>query len=356
MTRIPPHKSILIVRLSAIGDVVMATPIASLLKRHYPDSYIAWIVQPECAELLIGNPAIDEVIIWDRKRWRQLLKSLQLKTLAQEIRQFSSHLRAQKFELALDLQGLLKSGFLAWLSNAKARIGLGSTEGSHRFMNKTISRNMGEQTLIGAEYRYMLNQLGVSDSPWQMNIPIPDHVERKCMTELNPLLNGESYLVACPFTTRPQKHWLDDYWQQVILRIRGRYKLRTILLGGPGDEERASKIAAKTGAISLAGKTSLIEAATIIKNASLLIGVDTGLTHMGHAFRTPTLALFGSTCPYSFAGVETSKVIYQDMWCSPCRRNPTCKGKYTCMRDITPDIVLAELKPLMKYQNENSAH
>jgi len=184
---------------------------------------------------------------------------------------------------------------------------------------------------------------------------VPTTAEKKSTTLLSALQDKERYLVICPFTTRPQKHWFDEHWQQVILRIRARYKLRTIILGGPGDLEHAEKISEESGAINLAGKTSLSEAAAIIKKASLLIGVDTGLTHMGHAFHVPTLALFGSTCPYAFAGVDTSKVLYLNKWCSPCRRRPTCKGKFDCMRDITPDLVLTEVKTLMKNNNENSS-
>lgn len=92
--------------------------------------------------------------------------------------------------------------------------------------------------------------------------------------------------------------------------------------------------------IDLTGKTSLTAAAAIIERSQLLIGVDTGLTHMGHAAQIPTAALFGSTRPYLETGLASSHVIYHAMECSPCKRNPTCGGRFDCLRSITPDEVM----------------
>ena len=79
-----------------------------------------------------------------------------------------------------------------------------------------------------------------------------------------------------------------------------------------------------------------------MRGAGLLVGVDTGLTHMGIAFATPTVAIFGSTCPYTNTGRTNARVIWLGLHCSPCKRRPTCGGAYTCLRDITPERVLDE--------------
>lgn len=339
--------SILVVRLSAIGDIVMSSPVAAAIKHKWPSSHLTWIVQPECEPLLRGNPNIDELIVWDKKHWKQLLKQKQFLSLWQEMRQLRKTLRAKNFDLAIDLQGLLKSGVLAWMSGARQRVGLGCQEGSTLFMTKSISRNLGDLEQIGSEYRYLVNQLGMSDSPWDMSVPVSTEAEQAASTLLGKHIGNHPFAVFCPFTTRPQKHWSDDYWRQLGSRLPERYDLKLVILGGPGDQDRANDIATGCGAINLAGQTSLQEAAAIIKKASLLVGVDTGLTHMGHAFGIPTLALFGSTCPYTYAGLDTSKVIYLDLPCSPCKRNPTCGGTFDCMRGITPDRVLSEIKALV---------
>ena len=124
--------------------------------------------------------------------------------------------------------------------------------------------------------------------------------------------------------------------------------LTPVILGGPADTEAAARIAAADPRIvNLAGKTRLPEAVAVIAHSALLIGVDTGLTHMGTALARPTVAIFGSTCPYTDTGRPTGSVIWLGMECSPCRRRPTCGGKFTCLRDITPAMVLERARAML---------
>jgi heptosyltransferase-1 len=121
------------------------------------------------------------------------------------------------------------------------------------------------------------------------------------------------------------------------------------MLGGPGDRAPAAAIAGAAGVgrvIDLTGRTSLPVAAALIDRCRALVGVDTGLTHMGIALRRPTLALFGSTCPYLDTARPDATVIYHPRDCSPCRRRPSCGGRFDCMRDIGVDEVLAALDRL----------
>lgn len=353
MPRYSHPKNVLVVRLSHVADVVMASPVASLIKHHSDKVHLTWVIQAKYAPLLSGHPDIDDIIRWDKDRWLRLLRTGQLLELLREIRLLRKQLRQRDYTIALDLQGLLVSSFFTWLSGAKIRIALGASQLSHWFVTKTISRNIGEETQLGSEYRYLLAQLGMPDSPWQMYIGPPDASTKDIEQKLSFAYTSKAYAVFCPFSVYPCKRWPDDYWKQIALRIRGRYKLRTVILGQDKDTKRGMRIAASTGAFPLAGKTTLNEAAEIIKHAKLVIGIDNGLTHMAHAFRTPTIGLFGPTCPYSYAGVETSKIIYQKRFCSPCNNKPICGGRYDCMQEIVPDMVLSELKPLMKIAQEN---
>ncbi|TVZ37930.1 heptosyltransferase-1 [Alteromonadaceae bacterium 2753L.S.0a.02] len=350
------EKSVLVVRLGDIGDIVISSPVASLLKHHKQNVKLTWVIESEYAPLLMGHPDIDRLIPWDKQRWINLFTSGKWLTLLGEIRRMRKRLRQQNYDIALDLQGLLKSSFFTWLSGARIRIGLGSKEGSYWLVTKTISRNIGEQTQIGSEYRYLLSQLGFPDSPWQMYIAPPQRSTVSISKALNFDYGNERYVVFAPFTTRREKRWPIKNWQQIALRIRGRYHLKTVIIGGQDYADIANDIAGATGAINLVGKTRLDEAVDIIRHASLLVGVATGFTHMGHAFRIPTIALFGPSCPYSFAGIETSTIIYHQRFCSPCRRNPTCNNRYDCMVEIKPDEVLSELKPLMKIAAEHTKH
>ena len=338
---------ILLVRLSAIGDIVMASPLPSAIKRSDPKSHITWLCQPECAELVNNHPDVDEVIIWPRGEWRNLWKQGKLIQLGSQIRKFRKQLRVENFDLALDLQGLLKSGYLSRLSGAKTRIGLGASEGSQYLVHQVISRDGGDQDLIGSEYRFLAEQLGYDTSRFEMNLGVsPESLESA--RSLSQKSFGQNYLVLCPFTTRPQKHWFADYWKLTANRLKQNWGLPVVMLGGPADVDEATELCRDTEIVNLVGQTSLQQAAALIGQSQGLIGVDTGLTHMGHAMKVPTLALFGSTRPYLKTGLSSSKVIYLDLHCAPCRRNPTCGGSFDCLRQITPDKVLEEFAILYK--------
>jgi heptosyltransferase-1 len=347
MTKLLPKKSVLLIRLSSIGDIVMASPVASAIKQHNPNTVITWVVQPSFMALVEGHPHVDHVVTCDINELRNLWKNKRLVSFFRCLNALQKTLNERSYDSTVDLQGNFYSGLIAYLSGAPHRIALGSRNGNHWFMTKTISRILSSESQIGSEYRYLVNQLGYSDAEWEMYIPRTGYATASAQAILRERFGSEPYAVICPFALYAQKNWLDDYWQQIILRIRGRYKLRTVIVGGKNGKDPGEKIARASGAINLAGVTSIEETAAIISGASLVIGVDTGLTHMGHALKAPTISLFGATCPYTYAGNETSKVIYLDRFCSPCKRKPTCNKQYNCMREITPDHVLTAIKPLL---------
>ncbi|MEW5973965.1 MAG: lipopolysaccharide heptosyltransferase I [Pseudomonadota bacterium] len=338
---------ILIIRLSAIGDVVFASPIIEALRRTHPDAHIAWLAEPAVADLLRHHPMLDEVIVWPKGDWKRLWKARAWRELARQVRAFVRDLRQRRFDTALDMQGLLKSAIWAWLSGARRRVGLGSREGSQLLMTDTLPRG-GDPGHMSSEYRFLAEHLGLDTGDFRPAI----HIDDATRASVDALLVREGldrpYAVIAPFTTRPQKHWFEDAWRELIPRITRELGLPVVMLGGPADREAAERIAQGLELHDLAGRTTLLEAAEIIRRARLLIGVDTGLTHMGTAFERPTVALFGSTCPYLATGSARTRVIYHALVCSPCRRRPTCGGALTCMRGITCDEVLTMTKGIIE--------
>ena len=335
----PASPAILLVRLSAIGDIVMASPLIHALRQRYPQSHIAWLVQPESAALLRDHPELDEVIEWPRSRWRQLWRGKQLILLLREVKAFRAAMRRRRFSLAIDLQGLMKSGVLAWLSGAERRIGLGSREGSAHLMTEVLPRG-GDAELIGSEYRFLAEQLQLPGERFPMRVGIGPSAEGSAAELRRRMPADGPYAVICPFTTRPQKHWFVEHWHALIPRLRSDFGLEVMMLGGPGDTAAARVIAAAGGLIDLVGQTELQTAAALIRDSRLVIGVDTGLTHIAIAFERPTICLFGSTRPYLRSESPRTRVIYHALDCSPCRRKPICQGRFTCLREITPDEVI----------------
>ncbi|WP_242482655.1 glycosyltransferase family 9 protein [Thiocystis violacea] len=356
-TQLHAPRSILLVRLSAIGDIVFASPLVSALRRQWPDAHIAWLVQPECTALLDQHPDLDEVIVCPLRHWQRLWRERRFRELTTCILTLRDNLRARDVDLAIDLQGLLKSGALARLSGARERIGLGSREGSQWLMTRRLPRG-GDSKRIGSEYLYLAESLGLPVDGFEMVVHygeteaafVDDIIRRD---EL-----GNGFAVLCPFTTRPQKHWVEARWAQLAHRIRDELGLVPVLLGGPGDREAAMRIADATDdlLVDLAGKTSLTEAAALIDRAALLVAVDTGLGHMGIALNTPSLLLFGSTCPYLETTRTNARVLYHRLPCSPCKRRPTCGGPATperrpwldCMHRIRVEAVIEAAKQVLK--------
>jgi heptosyltransferase-1 len=332
---IPEDARILVVRLSAIGDIVFASPMVSALRRACPRGHIAWLVQPECAALLDHHPDLDETIVCPMGHWRRLWRERRLGELAKGVRTLRETLRERRFDLALDLQGLAKSGLLARLSGAPRRIGLGSREGSQWLMTRVIPRG-GDPDRIGSEYLYLAETLGLPAGDFRMAVHYSDaDAEFAADTLVREGLAG-GYAVLCPFTTRPQKHWVEERWAGLAARLRAELGITPVLLGGPGDQEAGRRIASDCDGIltNLTGRTSLTEAAALIDGADLLVAVDTGLGHMGLALGTPSVLLFGSTCPYTETTRPNARVLYHRLPCSPCKRRPTCDGAFTCMREI----------------------
>jgi heptosyltransferase-1 len=346
--QIRPDARILLVRLSAIGDIVFASPLVAALRLACPEAHIAWLVQPECSALLDHHPDLDETLICPMGHWRRLWRERRLRELAAGIGALRQTLRLRRFDLALDIQGLLKSGLLAWLSGAPERIGLGSREGSQWLMTRTLPRG-GDPRRIGSEYLYLAQNLGLPTDPFEMAVHYSAADAEFAQEALVRERLSGGYAVLCPFTTRPQKHWIEGRWGALATRLGSDLGLTPLLLGGPGDQEAAERIAddAEGRLLNLVGRTSLTEAAALIDGADLLVAVDTGLGHMGIALGTPSLLLFGSTCPYLDTFRANARVLYHPLPCSPCKRRPTCGGAFTCMQEIQVGEVLAAARDLI---------
>ncbi len=346
-----PPRNILIVRLGAMGDIVMASGLIPSLREIWPEARLAWLADEPNADLLRHNPRLDRLHLWPRRRWRELRQTRQYRRLIREMAEFIRGLRAERYDLVLDLQGLLKSGVWAYASGGQRRIGLGSREGSRILMTEVLDRHV-DSPKIGKEYRKLAEYLGASPDSFALDIAVGGEDRARAAELIRSLGLDGDYAVIAPFTTRPQKHWFDERWAELADRLRVERGWPVLMLGGPGDRERAAALRglAGDGLIDLAGQTTLGLCAALIERARVLIGVDTGLTHLGIAQQVPTLALFGSTRPYLDPGAATARVLYQALDCSPCRRRPTCGGAYDCMRLHSADSVLAALARLPEKQ------
>ena len=348
---IPRHvRAILIVRLSARGDVALASPLAGALRRRHPRAHIAWAAEERTAELIRHNPHLDEVIVWERAAWKELLRRGRWNELARAATAFAEALRSRRFDAVVDAQGLLRSGAVTFLSGAPVRIGLGGREGSRLLMTKVVKRG-GDPRKISWEYAHLASVLGLDTTSFAMEIPCgaDDLAGAKRIVRDAGLEGG--FVAACPFTTRSFKHWFEGRWSDVLGRLPRRTGLGVALLGGPADRAAADRLLADVDGepgtapvADLVGRTTLGEASALVSLARALVGVDTGLSHMAHAHGTPAVLLFGSNTPYLDPPSPDAAILHSGRPCSPCKGKLVCAGRIDCMADLTADQVLAAME------------
>lgn len=334
-------KRILIVRLSAIGDVIMTTSLLPALRARYPRAHITWLTEPLGAEILKENPLIDRLLLLPRKEWIKQWKSGQKARALKAAIRFGWSLRNQRFDLAIDPQGLLKSGIWTWASRAPVRVGLHGREGSGWLMTHVVRDSTDVGGPLVREYRVLAERLSLPMEAFGMSLGISDSEHTTATRTLS--ASDKPPIFLLPFTTRPQKHWFSERWSELADKLLADNTHSVWILGGPGDLEEAGKIAAGVrGDIHVVAgpQSDLREKMALLQQSSLSIGVDTGLTHLSLGLRRPTIALFGSTCPYASTDPIPGHVFYDRLECSPCHRHPTCEGRFDCMRGITCERIL----------------
>jgi heptosyltransferase-1 len=347
-------ESILIIRPGAMGDIIMASPMLAALRRAYPQARIAWLVEPGLADLLRHHDDLDELILWPKGEWNRLAREKRYLELLRCVLAMRRELRSRRFDLAIDAVGLVKSRFLLWLSGARKTIGFLSKEPGAFLLDRKVNKEK-DNPAMSSEYRQMIVALGLDPGLFVPQIVVGPEDRTIVQQLLASLDAGSDYFVFAPFTTRPQKHWFDERWALLAGELVDKFGKPVIILGGPGDAERGEEIARQSGRVQvccLCGRTTLGQSAAIIEGAALLIGVDTGLTHMGTAFSLPTLALFGATCPYQTTASPRTRVLYDAPSCSPCRRKPTCHGQFDCMRALTVEKIVAAATTLLEEERE----
>lgn len=357
-TRSESPRVILVVRLSAMGDLVMASGFARALRSAQPQARIVWLVQEGFAEVASLIPEVDQVMVWPRRAWQGHLKAQQWGALWGAVSEFRRSLRALGADWAIDLQGLLKSGLMAWWSGAAIRVSLGGREGSRFLATRVVDREddrPAHRAHMGAEYRSLAAALGCSDATrsapaLRLSEESLARVARWICERTRSAAPADmpAFLALVPFTTRPQKHWPEEYWTELIGRLSEQWGHGLVVLGGPADRDAAQRLLAdRPRAINAAGALSIEDSMALLSRAQAVIGVDTGLTHAAQALSRPTVVLFGSTIPYRRPLHPAVEILWSARSCSPCGRRPTCGGRFDCQRDLSPSQVEAALQRVL---------
>ncbi len=341
---------ILVVKLSAIGDVVHALAFLDVLHRNFPKARIDWVVEEGAAAIVEGHPAIGRVMVSRRKSWlRELAEDHRFKKIFGEIRLFVKDLRRVRYDCVIDLQGLFKSGMVVGLSKGKRKVGMtGAREGASLFLKEPSVKVNYHQHAID-RYLEIASYLGCKWTEWDNRIPVSES-QRRAMDQLlaSHGVEGDNLLAVNPMAKWKTKLWEPSLFAALADRVVAEFSCRVIFTGSKEDRPVIENILSmmKNRALNFAGKTGLKELAALYGRCRVLVTTDTGPMHMAAAMGCSVVALFGPTSPLRTGPYGSAhKVITSGPDCGPCFKK-TC-DQWFCMLNITVGSVFEAVKGIL---------
>jgi heptosyltransferase-1 len=344
---------ILIVKLSAIGDVVHTLPALNALRRHFPGAHIAWLVEEAAAELLVGHPALDRVLVSRRKAWLAGLKTRKREDYLKQAGAFLKELRDVRYDMILDFQAALKGALLIALARGDQKVGFGPgmehQEHSHLVLNRKIPMVSMEMHALDRGMQ-MLRALGVPHDRIEYRLPITARARNKAarLVESASPAADQKPIAINPVAQWDTKLWSVERFARLADRLIESHRVLVFFTGGPGDRPVNDEIisAMRHGAVNLAGRTSLIELAALYREMACLVSTDTGPMHIAAAVNTPVVALFGPTAQWRTGPYGRGhRIVFSEQPCRPCFKR-TCDTLY-CMRAIGVDRVAEQVRLIL---------
>lgn len=343
---------ILIIRLSAIGDVVHCLPTLDILRRNFPSALISWAVDELSANLLEGHPYLDQVIVVPAYSLdRRLKKFSTFPQALREVKSLSKRLKEEKFDLVLDLHGLLKSGLVSYFTKAPLRLlhPLGR-DFSHLFATHRVPKISSSPHVV-ENYLDTVRYLGLEVD--RVNFPLGIGREEKDFAhrflQAGQIKKDRLLIGLNPGASRFNKQWSPEKFALLGDELIKKYNCQIIIFGSPSDLSLVRGIASqmKNRPILAGGKTTLKELAALLGECALLVSGDTGPLHIAVAVQVPVVALFGPT-DYQYSGPYTDKkqIITNHLPCAPCFGKGKCSKDTACIKNITVKQVLDGVKKL----------
>ena len=290
-------RKILIMKPSSLGDIVMALPVLSALRKTFANTRISWLVRPEFAPLLKIHPYVDEVIVFDRKLLGKAWRSW---AGLKELRSLIGGLRGARFDAIIDLQGLFRTGALSWLSGCRRRFGMAeSRELAHLFYTDNVPPDADKPHMVDY-YLKIAHAAGASEA----DVEFVFGEDRRAGEGVAALLRRQGfsdagYAVIIPGSAHADKCWPIENFAAVADRVANDFALRIIATGTASERDTVEKLReiAHTDVVNLAGRTGLVELVEILRKAALVLGNDTGPSHIAAAIGRPAVLVYGCSNP-----------------------------------------------------------
>lgn len=283
-----PYKTILIIKMSSLGDVLHALPTLYALRENCPDARIVWAVHRQFSAVLPGKPYIDDIVYIDKKR----LKSLSY------LKELRRTLHAYHFDLCLDLQGLAKSAVVAFCSGAREKYGYWEMREGSFLVSKGLA---GAHKFAHVIERYLDTVRALGGKVDAVEFPLPSVAAEMASLRSRFAAAGMTgpYIAAVPGARWAVKEWPVAYWQDFLRRVT-QTGMNVVLLGSGDDVPKGKAIAdgvASPRLFDCTGRTTLRELMAAIAMSRLYVSADTGPLHIANALKKELIALFGPTCP-----------------------------------------------------------
>jgi heptosyltransferase-1 len=341
--------NILIVKTSAIGDVIHTLPSLWSLRLQFPEAHIAWLVEESAADLVVGHPALNRVLVVPRKSWLNDLRTGRIARALSGLTQFIRQLRETHYDYVIDFQGLLKSAIWVLLARGTRKVGFGRgmehAEYSYLALNERIpavdmNRHAIDRSLL------LLNAIGVSTGEIRYTLPVSAQHESEAAALLHVCgVRPEDRMVAInPMARWPTKLWDPECFAALADRLEGE-GISVVFTGSREDGPALDEIGRFMGHRQrrLDGKTSLNTLAALYRRAQVLVTTDSGPMHLAAALGTPVVALFGPTAPWRTGPYGPNHIVLRaGLTCSPCFKKQCLTTRYeerACMKRLTVDQV-----------------
>jgi len=318
---------ILFIKLGALGDVINTLPLAAVLKEQL-HARVHWLVEPLSYPLVEENPNVHRAILFNKKQWIRSIPGV------------ITELRRNRFDLALDLQRLIKSGLFCLASSSGRRVGFDRERCKEFTWLFPFERIPADDPLKHMAHQYLdfARYLGADPKEIRWDIPVTGRV---------PFSLPEKFVILNIGATASSKQWTAEGFASLAQEIPKRYGMPCVLTGGQEDIPLSLQIDSLSSgaALNLVGRTSLMELKETVALSSAMVTCDTGPMHLAVALEKEVVTLIGPTNPRR-TGPLRGRIVKQDLDCMPCNKRE-CHNP-VCLTGLAPEKVLEALDGILK--------
>lgn len=329
-------EKILVIKLRAIGDVVLSTIVLENLRNAFPAARIDFLTESYCKEVVLGNSILNQVIVYDKK----LIKSLPLVKRIIESFKFINRIRNQKYDLVFDLFGNPRSAIVTWFSGAKTRVGYNYRIRSWAY-NKVV-KSRANEVHEALWHLDALEAVNVPVTSKELNFEVGTGSKKFAESFWEEHNLDERLVVAVNFSGGwPTKKWGLENWAAVVDYVAEKHNSAVLILWGPGEKQEAEKLYSMTRSKPiLIPETNLKQLAALLNKTDLLVTTDSGPMHIAASMNTPCVAIFGPTNPLLQGPYGNHHTIVRNESLSCLECNLTQCSHTSCMIKLPVEQVL----------------